>query len=176
MAHVRLRRARDLPEHALVAGDVADGEDAQALFGGDPADERLLVGERLLPGGRELPGGDRRLGRGQAGEVGAVVLGEESDAHGVLAGRGQVDVLLFTDHLGEVVVRDLQGEAGAVAGALVGADAAAVLELAQRPQRLFDDLVVGRTAVADDESETARIVFERGVVESGALRRELWGR
>src|SRR5699024_3745976 len=66
----------------------------------------------------------------------------------------------------EVVVRDLECDARSVAGALVGADAAAMLELAQRGQGLVDDLVVGRSAVADDEREPAGVVLEGRVVEA----------
>ena len=65
----------------------------------------------------------------------------------------------------------LERDARTVAGALVRADAASVLELAQSGQGLFDDLVVGRSAVADDECEAAVVVFERRIVETDAARR-----
>src|SRR5699024_8990555 len=41
-----------------------------------------------------------------------------------------------------------------------------MLELAQRGQGLVDDLVVGRSAVADDEREPAGVVLEGRVVEA----------
>ncbi|SIJ69489.1 Uncharacterised protein [Mycobacteroides abscessus subsp. abscessus] len=172
VAHVRLGRPCDVAEDGFVAGDVADREDGEPLLGGDAAHERLFVGERLMTGGREVR---VALDQRSAGEVAAVVLGEEADAHGVLSRLREGDAV-GGEHLGEVVVRDLQRDACSVAGAFVGGDASAVFELAQRAQGLFDDEVVGLPAVPDDEGEPAGVVLERGIVESGAVLRELGGR
>lgn len=62
-------------------------------------------------------------------------------------------------------MRNLEGDARSVAGALIGADSAAVFELAQGRQGLIDDLMVGVAAVADDEREAAGIMFECRIVE-----------
>ena len=43
--------------------------------------------------------------------------------------------------LGEELVRDLQQDAGAVAGARIGADRAAMLEIAEDRERVLDQLV-----------------------------------
>ena len=66
-------------------------------------------------------------------------------------------------------MRDLHQNAGAVAGARIGADRAAMLEIAQDRERVVDDLV--RLAALDvgDEADAAGILLERGIVKS--LRR-----
>ena len=63
--------------------------------------------------------------------------------------------------LGEELVRDLHQDAGAVAGARIGADRAAVLEVAQDGERVLDQLV--RLAALDvgDEADAAGILVER---------------
>src|SRR5690606_13893284 len=68
--------------------------------------------------------------------------------------------------LGEELVRDLHEDARAVARAWVGADGAAMLEVLEDVQAVFDDLV--RLAALDvgDEADAAGILFERRVVET----------
>ena len=75
--------------------------------------------------------------------------------------------------LGEELVRDLHQDAGAVAGARIGADRAAVLEIAEDGERVLDDLV--RLAALDvgDEADAAGILVERRIVET--LRRRQAG-
>ena len=75
--------------------------------------------------------------------------------------------------LGEKLVRDLHQDAGAVAHARVGADRAAMLQIAQDAQPVLDDLV--RLAALDvgDEADAAGILVERGIVQ--ALRRRRAG-
>ena len=70
-------------------------------------------------------------------------------------------------------MRDLHGDARAVPRALIAAHAAAVLHVAQRREGLLHDQVVGGTAVARDEGETAGIVLVGGIRES--MRRRAGG-
>ena len=71
--------------------------------------------------------------------------------------------------LGEELVRDLHQNAGAVAGARIGTDRAAMLEIAEDGERVLDQLM--RLAALDvgDEADPAGILLERGIVK--ALRR-----
>ena len=62
-------------------------------------------------------------------------------------------------------VRDLHQDAGAVAGARIGADRAAMLEIAEDAERVGDDLM--RLAALDvgDEADAAGILFQAGIVK-----------
>ena len=86
----------------------------------------------------------------------------------VLAGLGQREAELLR-LAREELVRDLHQDAGAVAGARIGADRAAMLEIEQDGQRILDDLV--RLAALDvgDEADAAGILVERGIVEAAAV-------
>ena len=66
-------------------------------------------------------------------------------------------------------MRDLHQDAGAVAGARIGADRAAMLEIEQDGQRVLDDLV--RLAALDvgNESDAAGILFLRRIEQPKAL-------
>ena len=68
--------------------------------------------------------------------------------------------------LGEELVRDLHQDAGAVAHARIGADRAAMLEIAQDAQAVLDDLV--RLAALDvgDEADAAGVLVERRIVQA----------
>ena len=68
-------------------------------------------------------------------------------------------------------MRDLHQHPGAVAHARVGAGGAAVFQIAENLQAIFDDLV--RLAALDvgDEADAAGVLVERGVVEALAQRR-----
>ena len=72
----------------------------------------------------------------------------------------------FAGFLGEKLVRRLNQNAGAVAGARIGADRAAMFEVEQDRQRVFDDLV--RLAGLDigNESDTAGILFQRRIKQA----------
>ena len=85
-------------------------------------------------------------------------------------GQGEAELLAFPD---EEAMRDLRQNAGAVAGARIGADRAAVLEIADDGERVLDDLV--RLAALDvgDEADAAGVLVERGIVET--LRRRQTG-
>jgi hypothetical protein len=63
-------------------------------------------------------------------------------------------------------VRNLHQDAGAVAGARVGADRAAMLEIAENAERVGDDLVRFLALDIGDEADAAGILFQRGIVET----------
>ena len=88
----------------------------------------------------------------------------EQLADRVFAGLRQLEAELV-GLLGEERVRDLHQDAGAVAGARIGADRAAMLEIAEDRERVLDDLV--RLAALDvgDEADAAGILVERRIVE-----------
>ena len=94
---------------------------------------------------------------------------QEQHADGVVAGRRQFEAELGR-LLGEEFVRRLHQDAGAVAGARIGADGAAMLEIEQDGQRVLDDLV--RLAALDvgNKSDPAGIFFQRRIEEAERLR------
>jgi hypothetical protein len=124
--------------------DVAPAQDGQVL----------LRGELLDPGDRL-----RRVVR---------VGRQEGDTGGVAALHRQLEVA----HLAVVGVRDLDQDAGPVAGVRFGAGSAAVLEVAQGGQGLRHDVVAGFTGQGRDERDTTSVVLVLSVVET--LARE-WG-
>ena len=67
-------------------------------------------------------------------------------------------------------MRDLHQDAGAVAGARIGPDRAAMLEIEQDGQRVLDDLV--RLAALDvgNETDAAGILFLRRIEQPKALQ------
>ena len=97
------------------------------------------------------------------------VARHEQHADAVLAGLRQRDAELLR-LAREELVRDLHQDAGAVAGARIGADRAAMLEIAAGScSASCDDLV--RLAALDvgDEADAAGILGERGIVEAVRL-------
>ena len=68
-------------------------------------------------------------------------------------------------------MRDLHEDAGAIAHARVGANRAAMLQIAENAQSVFDDLM--RLAALDvgDETDAAGILVERRIVETLRERR-----
>ena len=100
------------------------------------------------------------------------IVRHEQIADCVFAGRGQGEAELAC-LLGEKLVRHLHQDAGAIAHARVGADRAAVLEVAEDLQTVLDDLV--RLAAFDvgDEADAAGVLVECGIVES-ACSRHAW--
>jgi hypothetical protein len=62
-------------------------------------------------------------------------------------------------------VRDLHEDAGAVAGARVGADRAAVLEVAEDGERVLDQRVRALALDVGDEANPARSLRERRIVQ-----------
>jgi hypothetical protein len=122
----------------------------------------LLLGRHLAPAeDREaFGGGDLLDARLDGGAV--LVERQERHARGVLADRGQVEV-----HDGaQEGVGHLRQDAGAVTGTRVGADRAAVLEVAQRLERELDDVVAGLAAERGDHRQAAGVLLERRVVHA----------
>ena len=77
-------------------------------------------------------------------------------------GCGQLEV----GDRAEEGVRDLRDDAGTVAGAGVGADRAAVLEVAQRVERGGDDVVAGGAAQGGDHGQPAGVLLVGRVVQA----------
>ncbi len=97
------------------------------------------------------------------------VARHEQRADRVLAGIGQLEADLGGLAL-EEGVRDLHQNAGAVAEARVGADGAAMLEIAQDAQRVGDDLMRLLTLDVGDEADAAGILLQRRIVQAFGRR------
>ena len=96
-------------------------------------------------------------------------LRHEQRADGVVAGLRQLE-----SDLGglarEEGVRDLHQNAGAVAGARIGADRAAMLEVAENVDRVGDDLMRLLALDVGDEADAAGILLQARVVKALGLR------
>ena len=99
----------------------------------------------------------------------ALVLGQEDVADGVVAGLRQGDLLLG-HFLAQERVGDLNQNAGAIAHQRVGADGAAMLEIFQDLDGVFDDLVRGALFQVGDEADAA------GVMHAGRIEQAAFGR
>ena len=73
---------------------------------------------------------------------------------------------LEVDDLAEELVGDLHQDARAVTGVRLGAGGTAVLEVAERRQRLADDLVARDPGHGGHEGDAARVVLVGAVVET----------
>ncbi len=140
--HVRgLGRLDGFAERGIVGRHVAPAEQHQSfvldLVGDDALDD-------LAPG---------RL------------LRHEQRADGVVARLRQLEADLGR-LAREEVVRDLHQDAGAVAGARIGADRAAVLEVAEDVERVGDDLMRLLALDVGDEADAAGILLQRRIVET----------
>ena len=108
---------------------------------------------------------DRALDLVFAGEARRRFLGQEHHADAVLARRRQAHAL--RGHLlAEERVGNLDQDAGAVAGERIGADRAAMGEVAQDLQTLLDDRVAFLALDVRDEADAAGVVLVGGVVET----------
>ena len=94
------------------------------------------------------------------GDLVGVTL-EERRADGVRARAREVEV----HDRAQEGVGDLEQDAGAVAGVRLGARCPAVVEVAQRRQRLRHDVVAGLTGERGHEGDAAGVVLEARVVE-----------
>ena len=112
--------------------------------------------------------GDRRVGGLDLGAP-VVVMRQEQHADGVMARRRKGEAKLGC-LLGEEFVRGLHQDAGAVAGARVGADGAAMLEIEKDRQRVLDDLVRFAPLDVGNEADAAGILLLRRIEEPKALR------
>ena len=99
----------------------------------------------------------------------AVVLWHEQRADGVFAGLGELEADLGRLAL-EERMRDLHQDAGAVAEARIGADGAAVLEIAEDAQRVGDDLMRLLALDVGDEADAAGILLQRRIVQAFGFR------
>ncbi len=88
----------------------------------------------------------------------ARLLREKRHAGGVGAGLGKVE----GDDVSEEAIRNLDQDASAIAGVDVGAACTAVLEIAERADRLGDDLVALAAVHVAHEVEPARVVLVPG--------------
>src|SRR5207248_3365540 len=94
------------------------------------------------------------------------VGGDHGDADGVVAGGRELEV----DDGAQEGVRDLDQDAGAVAGGDLGAGGAAVLHVAQRGERLGDDGVAGDPGEGGDEGDSAGVLLGARVVQPLGVR------
>jgi hypothetical protein len=165
-----------------------DEEAALELVGGSDlgrgGDQELADGRCDLRGGlatvpridRHRAPAEHRLpalfdfGLDQRSELAAAcrVGGHEADRDAETARLGQRlgrDLELLRAAADEGV-GDPRENAGAVAGARVGACRTAMLEVVERLERAHDDLVVHRSVETRDRSDPASIVLEGGVVKA----------
>ena len=147
-------RDEDLFEHRL------DGHRARA--------DRAVVGRHVAPADQALAffGRDRGQQPLDRFAVGRIAR-QEHEADAVLAGGRE----RRRSNLSQKLVRDLEEDAGAVAGVGLAAARAAVRQVLEHLQRLADDGV--RLAAFDvhDEADAAGVVLVAGVVEARALSR-----
>ena len=94
-----------------------------------------------------------------------LVARQEQVADAVFSGRGQLEAELLC-LAGEKLVRHLHQDAGAVAHARIGADRAAMFEIAENLNRVGDDLMRLLSLDVGDEADAAGILVERGIVET----------
>ena len=99
----------------------------------------------------------------------AFVGRQEDQADAILAGRGQRDAELAA-LLAEKRVRHLHENAGAVAGVLLAAAGAAVLQVNEDLQRIADDVVRLAVLEIDDEADAAGIVLVARIVQALLVR------
>ena len=134
----RLGRLHGLAERRIVSRYVPPAEHLHAVARGKGC---IGVHDLLAPG---------------------VVARQEQCTDGVVAGGRQLDAE-FGCLLGNELVRYLDQNAGAVAGARIGADRAAMLEIDQDCQRVFDDPVRFASLDVGNKSDPAGIFFQRRI-------------
>ena len=95
----------------------------------------------------------------------ALLVGQEQRADRVFARsrQGEAELRRLS---GEELMRDLHQDSGAVAGARIGAHRAAVLEIDQDREGVFDDLMGLASLDVGDEADAAGVLVERGVVKA----------
>ena len=115
--------------------------------------------------GEDVAGGAGSEGQRDAyGDV-LGVTGQERCADGVRVGSRELEAGLAGD-LAEEAVGHLEQDAGAVAGVRLGSRGTAVLQVAQRGERLGDDVVARDTGKRRDERDTAGVVLVLSVVQA----------
>ena len=136
--------------------------------------QRRIVDRHIAEAEQRQAFGLRRFGDDVL-DMGAkcCVLRHEPVADAVLAGRRQFDAL-GRHFLAQEPVRNLHQHAGAVADQRIGADGAAMGEVFQHRQTVFDDLMRLHTLHVGDEADAAGIVLVARIVEP--LRGQAGGR
>src|ERR1019366_2786801 len=129
-----------------VMRDVTPAQDRQAFLAGDPLDCRP----------------DLR---------GVAVAGQERHSGRVAPGCWQVEPA----DLAEERVRDLGGDARAVAGFAIAALGAPVLQVAQDGEGLGDDVMIAATGQVSNEPDAARVVLKAAVVKTLRARQSSRG-
>ena len=140
LADAGLGVAGQLPEVLAVAGHLAPAEHVGALLQG-----------------RALYQVHAALGQGGLG-------GQEDHADGVLTRLGQAGLQAGVG-MAEELVRYLQEQPGAVAGGLIAADGAAVLQVDEDLHGVLDDVMVGQPVEPGNETDAARVVLEGRIVQ-----------
>src|SRR4029450_12383512 len=131
--------------------------------------ERRVVGRHLAPAQERHALALDHLGIDVADHLPPVrIARHEQRADRVFARLGQ-DKAETVRLLGEELVRDLHQNAGAVAGARIGADRPAMFEVAEDGERVLDQLVRSPALDVGNKAHTAGILVERGIIK--ALRR-----
>ena len=141
----RLHRLHHLGQAAVVDRHRAPAEELQALLADDAHPHALAVRAQTL------------------------VLRHEEMADGIVAGLGQLDAERPA-LLAQELVRDLDEDAGAVAGDRVGADGTAVLEVLEDGERVLDQLVRFLALEVGDEADAARVVLAARIEEPARAR------
>ena len=143
---VRLDRERAGPDQVIVGGDLPPAEEPLALLVDDRMQERAHA-VALLRGAR------------QEHEPAAVLLGRRQ-------GNAQAAALATKER-----VRNLDQDAGAVAGVRLAAARAPVEQVDEDRERLADDRVRPAALDVDDEADAAGVVLVSRVVETLSGRR-----
>jgi hypothetical protein len=112
---------------------------------------------------------------GAGGRLGLVAVRDEHQAHRVPALSGQFEARGGAQER----VGDLQEYARAVARVRLGARGAAVLEVAQRGERLLHDPVAGLAGEGGYEGDPASVLLGPGIIKTLSLRQSAeecaWG-
>src|SRR5262245_15052180 len=93
-----------------------------------------------------------------------LILRHEQVADGIPTGLGQLDLELHA-LLGQEVMRNLDEDAGAIARDRIGADRAAVLDVAQDGDRVLDQLVGLAALEIGNKANAAGVVLALGIEE-----------
>ncbi len=128
--------------------------------------KRRIVGRHIAPANERQALALDHLRVDIADDLAPVgILRHEQHANSVFAAFRQREAELL-GFLGKEFVRNLHKDAGTVAGARIGADCAAVFQVAQDGQRVLDDLVRGLALDVGDEADAAGVLVEPRIVEA----------
>ena len=141
----RLHRLDHLGQAAVVDRHRAPAEELQPLLADDAHPHALAMRAQTL------------------------VLRHEEMADGIVAGLRQLDAERAA-LLAQELVRDLDQDAGAVAGDRIGADGTAVLQVLQDGERVLDQLVRFLAFEVGDEPDAAGIVLAARIEEPARAR------